>query len=149
MSFYITSALQEDVPAILALIEELAIFEREPDAVIVTQEILLRDGFGSNPLYKCLVCKESESVVGMSFCYIRYSTWKGPRLYLEDLVITKHARGKGYGSALFDATVKLAKELGCNAVCWQVLDWNLPALDFYTAKGAHIKDGWVDMFLTL
>jgi GNAT superfamily N-acetyltransferase len=147
MSFTIAKATEADVPAILSLIKELAAFEREPDAVVVTEAVLLRDGFGFAPLYHCLVGKENGIVVGISFCYIRYSTWKGPRLYLEDLIVAHSARGKGYGSALFDATIELAKEMGCGAVCWQVLDWNTPAIDFYIKKGAVHNPGWLDMVL--
>lgn len=147
MSLSITAATPADVPAILALIRELAVFEREPDAVVVTEEVLLRDGFGPTPLYRCLVGRVGEEVVGISFCYIRYSTWKGPRLYLEDLIVRQQCRGLGYGTALFDATLAIAKDLGCSAVCWQVLDWNTPAIEFYEAKGAQRRDGWVDMFL--
>ena len=149
MAFHIRPAVPTDVPAVLSLIKELAVFEREPDAVIITEADLLRDGFGPQPLYHCLVGEEDGRVVGMSFCYIRYSTWKGPRLYLEDLIVTEAARGKGYGSTLFDATLLLAKELACTAVCWQVLDWNTPAIDFYAAKGAVRRDGWVDMWLDI
>lgn len=147
MSLTITPATPADVPAILALIKELALFEREPDAVVVTEEVLLRDGFGRNPLYHCWVGRVGEEVVGISFCYIRYSTWKGPRLYLEDLVVREDCRGRGYGSALFEATMVKARELGCTALCWQVLDWNSAAIDFYEAKGALRREGWVDMFL--
>jgi len=147
MTISITPATPADVPAILDLIRELAVFEREPDAVVVTEEVLLRDGFGAQPLYHCLVGRVGGEVVGISFCYIRYSTWKGPRLYLEDLIVHQEYRGQGYGSALFDATVHQAKVLGCSAVCWQVLDWNTPAIGFYEAKGAQRRDGWLDMFL--
>lgn len=149
MTLVIAPATPSDVPAILDLIRELAVFEREPDAVVVTEEILLRDGFGAQPLYRCLVGRVGDTVVGISFCYIRYSTWKGPRLYLEDLIVGEAYRGRGFGSALFDATEEMARALGCSALCWQVLDWNTPALDFYTAKGATRRDGWVDMFLEL
>jgi GNAT superfamily N-acetyltransferase len=141
----IAIATEQDIDTILLLIQELATFELEPDATTLTAADLMRDGFGSQPLFTCLVARDEGLAVGMSFCYIRYSTWKGPRLYLEDLIVTKAARGKGYGSALWKATLALAKELGCSAVCWQVLDWNKAAVDFYYAKGANIKQGWLDM----
>jgi len=149
MACEIVPATKEDIPNILALIQELAIFEREPDAVVVTEQILLRDGFGPAPLFYTLMARAQGKVVGMSFCYIRYSTWKGPRLYLEDLIVTENARGNGYGTLLFNATKILATDLGCSAICWQVLEWNQPAIDFYTAKGAVQNLGWLDMVMIL
>jgi GNAT superfamily N-acetyltransferase len=149
MPYRIEPAIPEDVPAILALIKELAVFEKEPEAVVVSEALLLEHGFGPQPLFTCLVAKEGVQLVGMSFCYIRYSTWKGPRLYLEDLIVTGAARGQGIGSALFDATIQLAKDLRCTAICWQVLDWNEPAQAFYEKKGAKYNPGWMDMYLEL
>ncbi len=133
----------------MALIRELALFELEPDAVITSEEVLIRDGFGPAPHFHCLLAVSEGQVIGMSFCYIRYSTWKGKRLYLEDLIVTEAWRGRGVGSLLFDDTLALARVLGCNAVCWQVLDWNTPAIEFYKAKGGWVKNGWLDMQLEL
>ena len=140
----IERATPQDVGAILALIKELAIFELEPDAVVVTEEILLRDGFGPNPVYQCWVARVEGSVVGMALTYTRYSTWKGRRCYLEDIIVNERHRKMGIGGALFEAVVTYAKAEGHSAVCWQVLDWNTPAIDFYEKRSARRKDGWLD-----
>lgn len=149
MQVLIRKATAEDAGAIMALIRELALFELEPDAVITSEEVLIRDGFGPEPHFHCLLAVSEGQVIGMSFCYIRYSTWKGKRLYLEDLIVTEAWRGTGVGSQLFDSTLALARVLGCNAVCWQVLDWNTQAIEFYKAKGGCVKEGWLDMQLEL
>jgi GNAT superfamily N-acetyltransferase len=149
MPYTIRPAAPTDVPGILRLIRELATFEKEPDAVIVTEDLLLLHGFGPNPLFRCLVAVEDATVIGMSFCYIRYSTWKGPRLYLEDLIVDASARGRGIGSALFNETISLARTLACSAICWQVLDWNTPAIVFYEKLGAIHNPGWLDMYLPI
>lgn len=133
---------ENDLSATLKLIKELAVFERAPNAVIVTEEQLKQDGFGKNPLYGLLVAEEEGSVVGISLYYNRYSTWKGKCLYLEDLIVTEEHRGKGIGLELFLATKKVAKETGCYKMVWQVLDWNTPAIDFYKQQGADIDPEW-------
>lgn len=149
MDYTIRKAVKEDVPAALALINELAVFEKEPDAVVVTEAELLNDGFGDKPLYGLLVAEVSNNVVGIALYYYRYSTWKGKCLYLEDLVVTETMRGKGVGSALFEATLNQAKEDNCRKMNWQVLDWNTPAIDFYKKYNAELDGEWINGSITI
>ncbi|MCB9261478.1 MAG: GNAT family N-acetyltransferase [Flavobacteriales bacterium] len=135
---------KEDVSDLLKLIKELAVYERQPEAVIVSEAQLLEDGFGSNPLYGLFVAELDEQVVGISLFYVRYSTWKGKCVYLEDLIVTEKHRRKGVGSALFEATLNFAK-LNCyNRLNWQVLDWNTPAIDFYKKYEASFDGEWLN-----
>lgn len=135
------------MPAVLDLIRELAVFEREPDAVVVTVPQLIKDGFGPNPVFLCWVAEVEDEVVAMALCYVRYSTWKGPRLYLEDIVVRESMRGFGIGTALFKEVLTFAQEGPYSGMVWQVLDWNTPAIDFYTRFGAHKREGWLDMYI--
>ena len=137
------------IPDLLRLIKELAAFELEPDAVIVTEDILLQDGFGPNPVFQYWVAKTDDKIVGMALTYTRYSTWKGRRCYLEDIIIQQEYRRMGIGDLLFKAVEEYAIEEGHTAICWQVLDWNQPAIDFYKKRGALQRDGWLDYFLPL
>lgn len=145
--FKIRDARPEDCPAIYELISELALFERAPEKVTNTPENLLRDGFGEQPLYICFVAETDAEVVGISFCYIRYSTWVGKVLYLEDLLVTERHRGKGIGTALFEHTRNYAANNGFKRVAWQVLDWNTPAIDFYRKAGAELDAEWVNAWV--
>ena len=140
----IERAQLKHVPDVLRLIKELAAFELEPDAVVVTEAILLADGFGPHPAYQCWVAIVDAEVVGMALTYTRYSTWKGRRCYLEDIIVQHSHRRLGIGEQLFDAVVAYASVEGHSAVCWQVLDWNAPAIEFYKKKGAVQKEGWLD-----
>ncbi len=149
MDYTIRAGVKEDVPAALNLIKELAVFEKEPDAVLVTEEELLNDGFGKKPLYGLLVAEHEGVVVAISLYYYRYSTWKGKCLYLEDLVVTETMRGKGVGSALFEATLNQAKEDGCRKMNWQVLDWNTPAIEFYKKYNAELDGEWINGSITI
>ena len=133
-----------DVPQVLALIQELADFEKEPDAVLVTETELLEDGFGENPAYELIVAEHNGKLLGMSLYYYRYSTWKGRCLYLEDLIVTEDSRGKGIGKSLFIATVNVAKAANCRKMNWQVLDWNQPAIDFYKLFQAELDEEWIN-----
>ncbi|HMO91172.1 MAG TPA: GNAT family N-acetyltransferase [Pirellulaceae bacterium] len=137
-----------DIPRLLELIQELATFEREPHAVKATQASMLRDGFGDNPVFGSFVAELSQQVVGMAIYYYRYSTWRGRCLYLEDLVVTESARGRGIGKKLFEQTVSKAKQENCQGLFWQVLDWNQPAIDFYLQYGAQIESQWLTCYLT-
>lgn len=136
-----------DVPEVFTLIEELALFEKAPEQVTNTPEALLRDGFGENPLYGLLVAEADGRVVGMSLYYFRYSTWKGKRLYLEDLIVTERWRGRGLGEALLEATIETARQTHCTGLMWQVLDWNEPAIGFYRKFGARFDEAWVNVHL--
>ena len=136
----IRKAISSDVKDIIRLLVELAVYEKEPDAVKVTEEELIRDGFGSNPRYECLLAEFNSEVVGLAFFTPRYSTWVGDTLHLEDLVVTKKMRGKGIGTLLYREFLLEAKHRGVNRVEWSVLDWNKTAIDFYKKSGA-IVDG--------
>ncbi len=128
--------------AVLELIRELAVFEREPDAVEVSREDLVADGFGQVPRFQCFVGEAHGKVLGMALCYPRYSTWKGLVIHLEDLIVTEEARGRGLGGALLTEVIRYAKERGARRASWEVLDWNEPAIDFYKARGARILEDW-------
>jgi GNAT superfamily N-acetyltransferase len=145
----IRKASPEDIPAVFALIEELAIYEKAPHELINTPQQLLTDGFGDQPLYQLLVAEVDSVVVGISLSYFRYSTWKGKCLYLEDIVITQSYRRYGIGSQLFEATIELGKSLGCRRLNWQVLEWNEPAINFYKKHGAGLDPEWVNGWLQL
>lgn len=139
---------EEDLARVLELIKELAVFEKEPDAVVTTVESMRRDGFGEDPVYGFFVAEdESGGIVGLSLYYWRYSTWKGRRLYLEDLIVTESARGKGFGQALFNATIEFGLSQNCSGMMWQVLDWNEPAIGFYKSYGAELDAAWVNCSL--
>lgn len=138
----IREATKQDVPKILELIMELAHFENEPDQVEVTAQDLLDDGFGKSPKFKCFVAEQDSIICGMALIYERYSTWKGPAIHLEDLIVRQMNRGQGIGTLLLNAVVDHAKEVGVKRLGWEVLDWNTNAIKFYESKGAKILEGW-------
>ena len=142
MEYIIRNAVATDMPRVLELIQELALFEKEPDAVKVSLEELKEAGFGAKPLYHCFVAEIENKVEGMALVYPRYSTWQGPVLHLEDLIVTQSVRGKGIGSALLEKVVKYGKEKGVRRIGWEVLDWNEPAIKFYESKGARVMRDW-------
>lgn len=135
-------ATQKDMPRVLELIQELAIFEKEANAVEVTLSDLERDGFGANPKFTCFVTEVDNTVEGIALVYPRYSTWKGEVLHLEDLIVSERCRGKGLGTKLLDAVVKHGKHIGVKRISWEVLDWNEPAITFYEKKGANVMRDW-------
>lgn len=137
-------ALKEDMPAVLNLIKALALYEKALGEVEMTVAQLEEDGFGERPLFHILLMEVSGTIVGMSFCYFRYSTWKGKTWYLEDLIVLEEHRGKGYGKKLFHATLAEAKKKKANRLEWQVLDWNKPAIDFYQQQGAVLDSEWIN-----
>ena len=139
---------KKDLPFVLELIKELAEYENALDQVAITLSQLERDGFGSKPYYYFLVAENHNKIVGMSFYWIRYSTWKGKFLFLEDFVVTKSYRKNGVGTALFHETLKICKQKKLNGMCWQVLDWNTPAIDFYKKYNADISNTWLNGKLT-
>lgn len=124
------------------LIVELAVFEKEPDAVEVTIKDLENDGFGKQPKFICFVAEIDTKIVGAALIYKRYSTWKGQVLHLEDLIVKESIRGSGLGSALLDEVVKYGNEIGVKRISWEVIDWNEPAINFYEKKGADVKRDW-------
>jgi GNAT superfamily N-acetyltransferase len=142
MNFTIRKATKEDMPQVLALINQLAHFEKEPDAVIVTVEDLQKDGFGEHPAFFCFVAELNSKIEGIALGYNRYSTWKGKAIHLEDLIVNESMRGNGLGTALLDEIIKYGHELGVKRINWEVLDWNQPAITFYEQKGAMIKEEW-------
>ena len=135
-------ATKEDMPRVLELINELAIFEKEPDAVEVTIADLERDGFSEEPKFTCFVSEIENKVEGLALVYPRYSTWKGKVLHLEDLIVSEKCRGKNIGTQLLDAVVKHGKNIGVKRISWEVLDWNEPAITFYEKKGANVMRDW-------
>lgn len=143
MSVTLRPAIAADVPQILAFIRALAAYEREPDAVFATEAGLLRDGFGPNPFYFCLIAEMDGRPAGFALYFFNYSTWKGcPGLYLEDIFVHPEFRGLGIGKALLRRVAAIAVERGCPRLQWEVLDWNTPAIDFYRAMGAEFLDEW-------
>lgn len=130
------------MPAVLELIKELAVFEKEPDAVVITADDLVRDGFGSNPLFYTYVAEVDNEIIGMALFYYRYSTWKGKTIHLEDLIVKETSRGTGAGSALYKTVLKFAKEQGVRRVEWVVLNWNTHAIQFYERSGATVLKDW-------
>src|ERR1700761_3524902 len=146
--FKLRIATKEDCPRMMELIHELAHFERAPHEVTVTMEEFVKAGFGNNPVWKAFVAVDGDLIVGLSLYYVRYSTWKGCRLYLEDLIVTESYRGSGIGKQLFDRTIQEAQELGFSGMVWQGLDWNEPAIKFYNKYGANIEAGWLNAALS-
>src|SRR5208283_4032057 len=143
MGTVIRSAIAADVAQILAFIQALAAFEREPDAVVATEAGLLRDGFGPNPFYSCLIADCDGQPAGFALFFYNYSTWEGrPGIYLEDLFVLPEFRGLGVGKALLQRVAAIAVDKGCQRLQWEVLDWNKPAIDFYRAMGAEFLDEW-------
>jgi len=134
----IRKANSSDVKDILRLLIELAVFEKEPDAVKVTEKELIKDGFGNRPRYECFLAEIENVIVGLAFFTERYSTWVGDTLHLEDLIVTEKYRGKGIGISLYRSFLNEAKDRGVNRVEWSVLDWNKSAIDFYKKTGAEI-----------
>lgn len=148
MSFTIRRASENDMQAVLDLITELAVFEKEPNAVEVTVADLCNDGFGASPKFKIFVAEEASTIIGIAFVYERYSTWKGVTVHLEDLIVTQSKRKLGVGKALYTAVLTYAHTLGCKRVSWEVLDWNTNAIDFYESTGASILKGWYVVHMT-
>ena len=157
---------KEDMPAVLTLIKELATFEKEPEAVIITVDDLIRDGFGESPLFHTFVAVvndnssesiQEEQIVGVALYYYRYSTWKGRTIHLEDLIVKEEMRGSGIGKALYKEVIAQGKKDKVNRIEWAVLDWNTTAIDFYEKSGAKVLKDWrvaqmdkngIDNFLT-
>ncbi len=142
----IRAATESDIPLILDFIRALAEYEREPQAAVATAEDLRRDGFASNPKFRCVIAEWEGRPAGFAFYFYNYSTWQGrPGLYLEDLFVKPEFRGKGIGKALLLYLAKTAVAEGCGRFQWQVLDWNTSAIDFYKSLGAKTLNEWLTM----
>ncbi len=142
MSFIIREGEKADMPAVLNLIKELAHFEKESNAVEVTVDDLIKDGFGETPLFKIFVAEMDAKIVGIALFYPRYSTWKGPTIHLEDLIVTENKRGLKIGSSLYKKVIEYGYNKGVKRIEWNVLDWNEPAIEFYESTGAKVLRDW-------
>ncbi len=141
---HIRRAIKEDCPRLLELVKELAIYEKAPDEVTVTLEHFEASGFGNDPVWWAFVAEENGIVLGFALYYIRYSTWKGQAMYLEDILVTESARGKGIGKLLMEELIREAADKKFNRIIWQVLEWNEPAINFYKKFNANFDPEWVN-----
>ena len=142
MSVVVRKATKEDMPDVLELIKELAVFEKQPNAVQINIDTLVAEGFGNQPLFTCFVSLLEGQIVGMALCYFRFSTWKGRSVYLEDLIVKESKRGQGVGMALYKRVMEYAASFNVKRVEWVVLGWNTPAIKFYEKTGATILKDW-------
>lgn len=149
MNILIRKAVQEDCTAMMKLIHELALYEKAPEEVTVQFDHFVESGFGEKPVWWALVAEAEGIVIGFALYYIRYSTWKGQRMYLEDLVVTETMRGKGVGGMLLDALIVQAREHHFTGITWQVLEWNEPAINFYKKYNARLDDDWINCSLDM
>ncbi len=154
-SMIIRRAVKEDCARLLELVNELAVYEKAPDEVTVSLQHFEESGFGEQPVWWAFVAaspnpskRGGEIIYGFALYYIRYSTWKGQRMYLEDLLITQEMRCKGIGTLLFDRLVEEAKEKNFHGIVWQVLEWNEPAIQFYKKYNADFDGEWVNCSIT-
>ena len=144
MKLKIRKGVKTDLPSVLKLIKELADYEKAKDQVSITLRELEEDGFGEHPWYWFLVAEKNNKIIGLSFYWIRYSTWKGKFLFLEDFVIKEEYKRQGIGSKLFEETINICKKKKLNGMMWQVLDWNTPAIKFYKKYNADISKEWLN-----
>lgn len=144
MSIEIRRARRADCPRLMELVHELAVYEKAPDEVTVSLEHFEESGFGAQPVWWAFVAEVDGRIEGFALYYIRYSTWKGQRLYLEDLIVTEAMRGRGLGKMLFDRLIEEMKEKKFSGMVWQVLDWNTSAIYFYKRYGAALDGGWIN-----
>jgi GNAT superfamily N-acetyltransferase len=145
----IRRAIKEDCPRLLELIRELAVYEKAPDQVTVTLEHFTESGFGKNPVWWTFVAEEEGLILGFALYYIRYSTWKGQAMYLEDILVTEKARGRGIGALLFERLIEEAREKKWTRIIWQVLEWNEPAINFYKKYDVKFDAEWLNCSLDL
>ena len=147
MQIEIRRATKADCSRLMELITELAVYEKAPEQVTVNFEHFVESGFGDQPVWWAFVAEVDGKVEGFALYYIRYSTWKGQRLYLEDLIVTEKMRGKGLGKLLFDQLIQETKDKGFTGMVWQVLDWNEPGINFYKKYNAEFDGGWINCSL--
>jgi len=138
-----------DIPLIFSLVKELALFERAPEEVTATIADYEINGFSEKPLFDAFILFENDQLVGFALWYFRFSTWKGKRLYLEDLFVKSEFRSKGYGKLLMEAIIEEAKTTNSKGLMWQVLDWNLPAIEFYKKYDARFDSEWINVHIDL
>ena len=144
MDIKIRKGTQADIPHILDLVKELALYEKAPNEVITNVNQMLEDGFGISPAYQFFVATTNNTVLGVAVYFIKYSTWKGKGIYLDDIVVQEKHRNKGIGKKLFDAVIEECKLKNCRQLHWQVLDWNDPAINFYKKYNAEFDSGWIN-----
>jgi ribosomal protein S18 acetylase RimI-like enzyme len=149
MNIGIRRATRQDCKRLLELVQELAEYERAPNEVTVTLEHFQESGFGEKPVWWAFVAEADQTIVGFALYYIRYSTWKGQRMYLEDIIVTNEMRGKGIGGLLMTQLIEEAKEKKFNAIVWQVLEWNEPAINFYKKYNATFDPEWLNVAIQL
>lgn len=147
MNIVIRKARREDCASMMRLIRELAVFEKAPEEVTVTLAHFEESGFGQQPVWWAFVSELDGEIAGLALYYIRYSTWKGQRMYLEDIIVSEAHRGKGLGTKLMDALIAEAKEKKFSGMLWQVLDWNQPAIQFYKKYNARFDGEWINVSL--
>jgi GNAT superfamily N-acetyltransferase len=144
MNIVIRRALKTDCQRMMELVHELAVYEKAPDEVTVSLDHFEESGFGSSPVWWAFVAEIEGKVEAFALYYIRYSTWKGQRMYLEDILVTEKLRGKHIGKQLFDRLIEEAKERKLRGIVWQVLEWNEPAINFYKKYDATFDPEWVN-----
>ncbi len=149
MNINIRTATAEDCPRILELVQELATYEKAPQEVTVSLEHFTESGFGPNPVWWGFVAVYQEEIVAFALYYIRFSTWKGQAMYLEDILVTEKMRGRGIGAMLFESLIGEAREKGLKRICWQVLDWNEPAKAFYKKYNASFDGEWINCAISV
>ena len=147
MDFVIRKGEKNDLPEVLDLIKELAAYEKAPDEVENTVEMMTDHGFGSDPIFGFIVAEKGNKIIGTAIFYTKYSTWKGKKFYLEDLIVTESERGNNVGKALFEECLQLTRAGGFQGMMWQVLDWNQPAINFYNKYPTEYSEEWIDCYL--